>query len=456
MSRKIAALALCALILGFWATASLAGDLYVPGGYGTIQAAVDVAVGGDVIHVAAGTYTEQVHITTSDISIDGAGVGSTVIASPVTLTAFYTSGTNDNYPVVFIDGATGVDLSNLTVDGANQGDTNYRFIGVGFWNGDGSMTDMEVLNVMNSTFSGAQHGVGVYSYNDTGGPYNIAMTDVLVDDYQKTGVALLGDGMTVALLRVETVGQGATSVTAQNGIQLGYGSGGSVEDCTITGNDYTGATWTASGFLPSDGAPITVDGLVLDYNQTSLYIIDIDGSYNDVTVTNPSGDAFYAMTDPLVKGAGNVPEASPFDEELAGGGSRATMTVSFSNSSFTGAGATDSWGPTSYAMGNEVDMTIVDCAVTGWDWGIVAYEDGGSVATTVTGSNIYGNTSYGFFTNATAKAVQDVSGNWWGDASGPGGDGPGTGNAVTGAVAYSPWLAAVPGTVPMSWGTNGS
>jgi len=222
-----------------------------------------------------------------------------VIASPVTLTAFFTT-SGDNYPVVFIDVATGVALSNLTVDGANQGDTNPKFIGVGFWNGGGSMTDMEVLNVMNSTFSGAQHGVGVYSYNDMGGPYTIAMTDVLVDDYQKTGVALLGDGLTVALLRVTTVGQGATAVTAQNGIQLGSGSGGSVEDCTITGNDYTGGTWTASGFLPIGGAPVTVDGLVLDYNQTSLYIVDIDGSYNDVTVTNPSGDAFYAMTDPIV------------------------------------------------------------------------------------------------------------------------------------------------------------
>jgi len=453
-------LIISALTLVLCAGVAFAGDIYVPGEYATIQLAVDNAISGDVIHVAAGTYTEQVHITTGGITIDGAGVGSTVIASPVTLTAFFTTvgtSTNDNYPVVFIDGVTGVALSNLTVDGANQGDTNYRFIGVGFWNGDGSMTDMEVLNVMNSTFSGAQHGVGVYAYNDTGGPYSIAMTDVLVDDYQKTGVALSGDGLTVALLRVETVGQGATSVTAQNGIQIGYGAGGAVDDCTITGNDYTGATWTASGFLPSDGAPLAVDGLTLDNNQTSLYIIEIDGTYNDVTVTNPTGDAFYAFTDSPARGAGDVPAASPFGGEHARGGSRATMTVSFSNSSFTGAGATDSWGPASYAMGNDVDMTITDCTVTGWDWGIVAYEAGGSVTTTVSGCGIYGNTSYGFYTNAVAsRATQDIYGNWWGAADGPGGDGPGTGDAVTGAVDYSPWYEAVPGTIPMPYGTDDS
>jgi hypothetical protein len=32
--------------------------------------------------------------------------------------------------------------------------------------------------------------------------------------------------------------------------------------------------------------------------------------------------------------------------------------------------------------------------------------------------------------------------NWWGDASGPGGDGPGTGNAVSGDLDYSNWLNA--------------
>ena len=454
--RTVTICALCVLMLGLGAATSLAGDLYVPGEYATIQLAVDAAVGSDVIHVAAGTYTEQVHITTSDISIDGAGVGSTVIASPVTLTAFFTtSGPNDNYPVVFVDGATGVALSNLTVDGVNQGDTNYRFIGVGFWNGGGSMTDMDVLNVMNSTFSGAQHGVGVYSYNDTGGPYTIAMTDVLVDDYQKTGVALSGSGMTVDLTRVTTVGEGATGVTAQNGIQISSGAGGTVDDCIISGNDYTGDTWTASGLLPIYGASVTVDGFTLDDNQTSIYLIDSDGSFANGSVTNPTGDALYAYNTGAKEGGGPL-AASPFDEGGGGRDARATMTATFTNSTFTGTGATDSWGPSAYVLGGHVDFTVTGCTVTGWDWGVIAYEDGGTVASTVTGNSIYGNTSYGFYTNAIAKATQDASGNWWGHASGPGGDGPGSGDAVAGAVDYSPWYADMPGTTPMPYGTDDS
>ena len=408
MSKRIIIIsALCVLMLGVGAASSLASDIYVDwsggGDYTTIQAAVGAAVGGDVIHVAAGTYTEQVHITTTGISIDGAGVGSTVIASPVTLTAFFTTpGPYDNYPVVFIDGATGVALSNLTVDGANQGDTNYRFTGVSFWNGGGSMTDMEVLNVMNSTFSGAQHGVGVYSANDTGGPYTIDMTDVLVDDYQKTAVALGGEGLTMDLVRVTTVGEGATTVTAQNGIQISSGAGGTVEDCVISGNDYTGGTWTASGLLPIYGASVTVDGFTLDNNQTSIYLIDSDGTFDGGSVTNPTGDALYAYNSGAKGRAGGpVLEASPFDPQGGAGRGRATMTATFTNSTFTGTGATDSWGPSAYPLGGHVDFTVTGCTVTGWDWGVVAYEAGGTVASTVNGNSIYGNTSYGFFTNAT-------------------------------------------------------
>src|SRR6185503_7843099 len=48
------------------------------GGYATIQAAVDAAVSGDTILIAAGTYREQVTVNGKDISILGAGSGQTI------------------------------------------------------------------------------------------------------------------------------------------------------------------------------------------------------------------------------------------------------------------------------------------------------------------------------------------------------------------------------------------
>ena len=157
----------------------------------SIQAALDhvgapslILSGGPTVTVAAGTYPGQVHITTDDLELVGAGVGMTTIEATPSMPAYFTTSA-DNHPVVFVDGATGVAIHDLTVDGANQGDTNVKFLGVAFWNGGGSLANAEVLNVMNSTFSGAQHGVGVYAYNTDGGPYTVALTHLQVLDFQK-------------------------------------------------------------------------------------------------------------------------------------------------------------------------------------------------------------------------------------------------------------------------------
>ncbi|MFH1278333.1 MAG: right-handed parallel beta-helix repeat-containing protein [Candidatus Eisenbacteria bacterium] len=406
--------------------------------FGTIQGGVDGVLAGGSVDIAEGTYVEQVHVTKSNLSLAGAGTGLTVIESPVTLTEFFTS-SDDNYPVVFIDGATGVALADLTVDGANQGDTNYRFVGVGFWNGDGSMTDMEVLNVMDSAFSGAQHGVGVYSYNDTGGPYTITMTDVLVDDYQKTGVALLGDGLTVDLTRVTTVGQGATGVTAQNGIQVGYGSGGTIADCDISGNSYTGETYTASGFLPSDGAPITVTGMALDGNQTSVYWISMSGSFSEGTVTNPEGDGFYAYNASAKKSDFDRPLPSPIDEGL-GGGAKASMAVTVDNCDFFGTDLEYSWGMGAFSTSPDaVDITVTGCRFLDWDTGFYAYDYGGPISAELHG-NSFTSSTYAVVASSTLADIVDASWNFYGVVA------PAAVAAlIDGPVDYTPW--AVGGTV---------
>jgi hypothetical protein len=55
-------------------------------------------------------------------------------------------------------------------------------------------------------------------------------------------------------------------------------------------------------------------------------------------------------------------------------------------------------------------------------------------------SSISGNSNSGL-TNENTTLV-DARDNWWGDASGPGGIGPGTGDAISGTVSYVPWATA--------------
>jgi hypothetical protein len=420
---------------------------YVRGIYSGIQRYClnRAAQAGDRVQILPGIYEEQLDIA-KNLTLDGAGEGATIIRSPATLATYFTTpGPNNNYPVVYVHGANDVDIKDLTVDGMNRGSANYRFYGIAFWNAGGSVTSAEVLNVMDSAFSGAQHGVGVYAYNDIVGSYDIDMTDVLVDGYQKTAVALSGDGLTVDLTRVTVVGQGDTDVTAQNGIQVGYGAGGTLTDCDVSGNSYTGSgNWTASGILPLYGTSLAIDGATLDGNQTSVYFIDMDGSLDGSTVTTPRGDALYAYATGAKDGGSFARLApQPFDSDLHGRGTRASVAVDITDSQFYGAGVTNSWGPSAYADGGIVNFSVSGCYVSNWDWGVVAYEyAGGTVTSHVNDNVLAGNISYGMYTNAVGKAEQDGTNNWWGDPSGPNGFGPGTGDAVSDGIDFDPWKTA--------------
>ena len=90
---------------------------------------------------------------------------------------------------------------------------------------------------------------------------------------------------------------------------------------------------------------------------------------------------------------------------------------------------------------------------TGNSLGIYVFD----TQTTLTGitvnfNNIAGNTRYGVW-NEGGQTL-DATKNWWVDASGPGGTGPGDGDAISTKVLYSPWLGAELGTEPMTWGMD--
>ena len=96
------------------------------GGYATIQAAVDAATAGDTILIAAGHYREQVTISGKDITLQGAGVGQTIIESPnsAALVESYhesNSGLPYRYSVVTVKDNSDVTITGVTVDGRDQG-----------------------------------------------------------------------------------------------------------------------------------------------------------------------------------------------------------------------------------------------------------------------------------------------------------------------------------------------
>lgn len=67
----------------------------------------------------------------------------------------------------------------------------------------------------------------------------------------------------------------------------------------------------------------------------------------------------------------------------------------------------------------------------------IKLEDGSTAQ--MVGNNIFGNAGMGL-NNLTPSVMVTANDNWWGDASGPGGQGPGSGDEVSAGVDVSSWL----------------
>jgi Pectinesterase len=117
-----------------------------PGGFTTIEGAVNAAANGDTIEIAAGTYREQVTINGKDLTVHGAGdgVGGTIIESP-DAASLVVNATDSNaarpnkFAVVAVIGDANVTIDGLAVDGREQGFQNradYDFVGVYVLNSD--------------------------------------------------------------------------------------------------------------------------------------------------------------------------------------------------------------------------------------------------------------------------------------------------------------------------------
>ncbi len=401
---------------------------------GRIQEGVDL-VTGSTVNVMAGTYEAQVVIG-KELTLVGAGKDVTVIQSPTTLTEYFTTSA-DNYPIVYIHDED-VTIENFTIDGLGRGNANYRFVGIGFWNAGGSITNVDLTGVRDTPFSGAQHGVGVYAYNNTGGPYTIDLSGVTIDDFQKNATALSGDGLTANLSNCTVIGHGLTNVTAQNGIQIGFGAGGTVTDCSVSDIAYDDTTWGASGMLFYWATLVDVSGSCsVSNSQSSIVFHESNGSVDGAIVlasdANNKEEGISVRDYGEIKASGSglsFAATSPLVEEWQNerGQAGAPITVTLSNLALTGVLQDHSYGIGVWAIGDDVNVTITKSTIQDWEIGVVAKDSVGSV-TVVADSNTISGNDFGVWTNAAS--VQNFENNNWGASDGPE-DSTGTAEAYIG------------------------
>ncbi len=268
--------------------------------FSSISPAVTAVESGGTIHIAEGSFSEQVEIV-QDLTLIGRGSG-TRITSPASLPLSFNTGV-DNKPLIWVHDSGNVRIENLVVDGLGRGNVNYRFIGIAYQNAGGTIDHVEVRAIRNTPVDGSQHGIGIYIRNLSPNDHAIFLNHNEIHDYQKNGIAVVGDHLTATITDNVVTGAGDTPLIAQNGIQLSYGAVGSIRRNTVRGNSCSSPTGhctddptsssdytNASGILifAPGNALIDVGDNILDGNQCQVCALSSTAFFGGATALNVS------------------------------------------------------------------------------------------------------------------------------------------------------------------------
>jgi len=410
-------LALMAVALS--AGAIQAAVINVPAG-GSIQAAVNVAAPGDTIVVAPGTFKETVIISTSGITLLGAqagvdprfggrvegGPGETII-----------DGEGIRTEGIIIRGASGAWLTDVVIDGFEIVRPTYA--GVRFEYASATTLKYTMVHhcttnegiktrascsdlLIQKVISHNNFGDGI-EFGDYGSYTRLTVEDCDIFDNEDRGIYLYQVDQ-VALRRVRT-----------------FGNKGTVTD------------WHQGGLIA--------------YNCTSNTYTDIEAFNNVGSGIHLYKENYDGITTSVMNGTNKVHNNLPFAGKTPGDGIRVYLSR---NISIQGAecyvndrhgicvgsvgqygNLTEHWGDLVF-MGNSLHNNK----------GAGLMFEGGTAITglncAATCNEIENNVGYGL-NNAAVNTVAATD-NWWGDPSGPGGSGPGSGDEVSTKVTFSPWL----------------
>ena len=373
--------------------------------YETITEAVDDANEGDEILVGSGNYHEQVVI---DRSLSLSGEEDATIKAPDEKSEFTVPESDNAFqPTVFAYGGTldngevsgsktiEVEISGLTIDG-QEFDPNDTAVGVFLRNVEGSLEDTVVKNLL----EGGPVTAGVEVRGDS--TVDIVGNDI--SDFERIGIGAMGDfgdspAPDVHLADNVVTGPGVDGepVTgwAPNGIQIGWGATGEIVE-----NEVTGCTH-------DDVYP----GAIIAAGVSDVLIEGNDVSDNDDGI-QVYGDFWF------------------------GSGLEATNVTVLDNV------VTENVHGISVGSKSE-NITVIENVIEDNEIGLELWEGGGQELDTdtleITHNDFDGNDDG---TLNIAEPTATATENWWGDESGPSGEGDGDGDSVSEGVEFDPWLDA--------------
>ena len=222
----------------------------VPGDYATIQAAIDAAAPGDTIEVEGGPYVEQLVINKN---LNLVGIGNPIIEAPATRANREISGGDGRIYdwVVLLEDVDAFTFSGFYVNGKADGNSN-RFTGILVGNSKGTISANEVVNIRGSEG-------GTSSIIIVGAQSDVTIENNQTSNFYKGGIVALLDAK--ATITGNTVtGDGPITTIAQNGIQVGFGTTGTITNNTIKGIYYDGTgSYHAAGIAVVQSSNVLID-----------------------------------------------------------------------------------------------------------------------------------------------------------------------------------------------------
>ena len=257
--------------------------------FATIQAAVNASSAGGTVLVCPGSYAEQVGIDKA-LNLFGVLSGTekaAVIVAPSGGIVQNTTSLSSGNPIaaqILVTNATGVNISNLTVDGANSqisvgGCSPVNLVGVLYQNASGTVNHLAVINqALTGVSIGCQSGLGIFVQSGNSGTSNVRIVNNYVENYQKNGITANEAGTTVTITANNVVGQGPTTGAAENSIQVGFGAAGQVSgnvamDDIFSPDTISGSGNAASGILVFASTGVTVTGNTVGNTQFGIAFV---------------------------------------------------------------------------------------------------------------------------------------------------------------------------------------
>jgi hypothetical protein len=267
--------------------------------YTTIGAAVSAASAGSTVHLCPGIYPEQVTITKA-LTVSGIASGGSdaaIVAAPAGGMVANAASLTDGSPYavgIFVHDATGVTLSNLTVDSAgNQiGGCSPALIGILYQNASGTVNEVVARNqALAPADNECQSGLAIYVQSgvehSAAGTSSVTVSNNSVHDYQKNGITGNNAGTTIRITGNTVRGFGETNGAAQNGIQIAVGAAGSVSGNFVADDVYSDpSVAAATGILIDGSSGVLVTSNVVGNTQVGvgLYSASAAQTANNTTV----------------------------------------------------------------------------------------------------------------------------------------------------------------------------